>query len=295
MKTDGDPEPLAELEAGRRAQGRGALGGFAYDLDGSTPALAVALHSGHAMRAELQPFVCIPEEARYLEEDPATDAMIRGAPNAVWGLDSRAEYDLNRPRERAVPLTPEHFWGVPVYREPLPEALVRRSLDKYDEFYRFVEGCVRRLLERFGFCVVFEIHSYNLARQIAKGIAEPPVFNLGTALTDVPRWRPRLDDWLARLARIEIPGVRTTVAENLVFKGASEFCRRMLALDPRVLDLPTEVGKYYMDERAGRLFEDRVAAIGRGLRAAMAAHGCLGRPRRVGCGANAPNDPKPPR
>ncbi len=272
MTTALSSAPFVELRASRRARGCGALGGFAYELDGSTPALAVALHSGHAVRPELHDRLCIPEEARRFEEDPATDTMIRGVPNAIWGLDSRAEYDLNRPRERAVPVTPEHFWGVRVYRDPLPETLIRRSLEKYDEFYGFIEACVRLLLERFGRCVIYEIHSYNLSRQVAKGIADPPVFNLGTALIGAPRWRPHLDAWLARLARIEIPGIRTTVAENLVFTGAGEFCRRMIALDARVLDLPTEVGKYYMDEHSGRLHPDRVAAIAGGLRDAVAAH-----------------------
>ncbi len=275
MSLNTDHDALEALRAGRRIEGRSALGGFAYALAGDAPSLAVALHSGNAVREELLPWMVISPEDRFREEDPATDTMIRGCPNAIWALDSRAEYDLNRPLERAVPVTPEHFWGLRVYRDGLPETLIRRSLEKYNAFYRFVEGCVRVLLARFGYCIIYEIHSYNLIRQVKKGIVEPPLFNLGTALTDGPRFRSSLDGWLERLAEIQIPDVHTTVAENLVFRGASEFCRRALSWDTRVLNLPTEIGKYYMDERVGELYWDRVDALVAGLRRAITAHAAL--------------------
>ena len=99
-----EPEVIERLRSAKRLQGEGAGGGFAFDLDLSTPALAVAIHAGHNVRAELLPLMQIPEKERLFEEDPATDRMIRGTANAIWGLDSRAEYDLNRPAEEALPL-----------------------------------------------------------------------------------------------------------------------------------------------------------------------------------------------
>jgi len=267
-----DPERIEQLRCAKRLQGEGAGGGFAFDLDLSTPALAVAIHAGHNVREELLPLMQIPEKDRLFEEDPATDRMIRGAANAIWGLDSRAEYDLNRPAGGAVPLTAEQFWGVQVYRKAPTRDMVHRSLEKHEAFYRFIGSCVRILLERFGFCVVYDIHSYNLSRQVEKGIVNPPVFNLGTALLDRPSWGERIDAWLHELGRIEIPWIRTTVEENRVFTGAGELCRRLTGWDRNILVLPTEVAKVYMDERTGTLQEARVDAIGRGLRRAIAAH-----------------------
>ena len=272
MSVPFDPEVVERLRSAKRLQGEGAGGGFAFDLDLSTPALAVAIHAGHRVRDELLPLMRISEADRLFEEDPATDRMIRGCANAVWGLDSRAEYDLNRPVDRAVPLTAEHFWGVQVYREAPNQAMVQRSLEKHEAFYRFIGSCLRVLLERFGVCVVYDIHSYNLSRQIEKGIANPPVFNLGTALLDRSRWGGRIDAWLRELGRIEIPGIATTVEENRVFTGAGELCRRLTGWDPSILVLPTEIAKVYMDERTGTLHEARIESIGRGLRRAIAAH-----------------------
>jgi hypothetical protein len=272
MSVPFDPEDVERLRSAKRLQGEGAGGGFAFDLDLSTPALAVAIHAGHNVRGELLPLMRISEADRLFEEDPATDRMIRGAANAVWGLDSRAEYDLNRPVERAVPLTAEHFWGVQVYREAPTLAMVQRSLEKHEAFYRFIGSCIRVLLERFGVCVVYDIHSYNLSRQIEKGIANPPVFNLGTALLDRSRWGGRIDDWLRELGRIEIPGLAVTVEENRVFTGAGELCSRLTGWDRNILVLPTEVAKVYMDERTGALNDPVIEAVGRGFRRAIAVH-----------------------
>jgi len=267
-----DPEVMGKLRNVKRLQGEGAGGGFAFDLDLSTPALAVAIHAGHNVREELTPLLQISEKDRLFEEDPATDRMIRGGANAIWGLDSRAEYDLNRPAGQAVPLTAEQFWGVQVYGTAPTEAMVQRSLEKHEAFYRFAGSCICVLLERFGFCVVYDIHSYNLSRQVEKGISNPPVFNLGTALLDRPRWGERIDTWLNELGRIDIPGLAVTVEENRVFTGAGELCRRLTGWDRNILVLPTEIAKVYMDEHTGALHDARIDAIGRGLRRAIAAH-----------------------
>lgn len=272
MNVPFDPAILEHLKRATRAEGTGSGGGFGFDLDLSTPALAVAIHAGHNVRTELLPLMQIPEKDRLFEEDPATDRMIRGCANAVWGLDSRAEYDLNRPAGKAVPLTAEQFWGVQVYREVPTRDMIRRSLEKHEEFYRFIGSCIRVLLERFGFCVVYDIHSYNLSRQVEKGISNPPVFNLGTALLDRQRWDERIDAWLDGLGRIEIPGVAVTAEENRVFTGSGELCRRLTGWDPDILVLPTEIAKVYMDERTGALHDPVIDAIGRGLRRAIAAH-----------------------
>jgi hypothetical protein len=267
-----EPEVIEQLRSAKRLQGRSATGGFAFDLDLSTPALVVAIHAGHNVREELPPLMQIPEKDRLFEEDPATDRMIRGNANAIWGLDSRAEYDLNRPADKALPLKPEQFWGVQVYRVAPTLEMKRRSLAKHEAFYRFAGSCIRVLLERFGFCIVYDIHSYNISRQVEKGIENPPLFNLGTALLDRSRWGSLIDAWLHQLGRIEIPGICTTVEENKVFSGKGELCRRLTGWDPHILVLPTEIAKVYMDEYKGILHEPLIDALGQGLHGAIAAH-----------------------
>jgi hypothetical protein len=272
MTIPGNPAVLDLLSTNGLTIGRGHLGGFAFHVDRSVPYLATAIHAGSKVRDALLPLMKISAEDRYFEEDPATDTMIKGAASAVWGLDSRSEYDLNRPPAEALPLTPEQFWGTQVYREQPGESMQQESLAKYEQFYEFMGSWVKLTLNKFGVCLVYDVHAYNITRQVQKGFTSPPVFNLGTAAIDRHRWADSVDDWQSRLKGIAIPGVSTTVAENLVFQGKGELCRRLTRWDPRILVLPTEVSKFYMDEEKGVVYPAAVEALRDGLGRAMIDH-----------------------
>jgi N-formylglutamate amidohydrolase len=272
MTIPSNPEMLETLGTNEPIIGQGTLGGFAYAVDPSVPYIATAIHAGSRVREALLPLMKISSEDRYFEEDPATDTMIQGAASAVWGLDSRSVYDLNRPPSDALPLTPGQFWGTQVYDEQPSQSMQLESLARYDQFYEFIGSWVTATLDKFGVCLIYDVHAYNISRQVQKGFVSPPVFNLGTAAIDRRLWEASVDDWLNRLKEIEIPGVATTVAENLVFHGKGELCRRLIQWDPRILVLPTEVAKVYMDEQTGVVNPAAVEALQEGLGRAMREH-----------------------
>jgi hypothetical protein len=250
----------------------GTYGGFAFKLDLSVPYLVTAIHAGHRVRHELRALMKISKEERSYEEDTATEWIIRGNPNTIWGLDSRAEYDLNRAPDAAIPLTPDMFWGLQVYQTaPTPE-MNRYSLKKYEAFYSFIGSCIKIILERFGICFVYDIHSYNIERQVARGFSSPPLFNLGTELIDRLKWESSIAEWLRQLRHIEIPGYNTTVAENEIFSGCGEFCRRLTNWDPNILVLPTEISKIYMDAREGTVYGALIMPLRQGLKTAITTH-----------------------
>jgi N-formylglutamate amidohydrolase len=242
--------------------GTDPLQGFAYDFDFSTPIIATAIHAGHHVREELLPYMVIPPAQRLFEEDTATEKMIKGLPNTIWGLESRAVYDLNRSPDLALPLTPEKFWGIQVYgSQPTPK-MNRKSLENHARFYDFMGTVVTHLLDKFNVCIVLDIHSYNISRQQEKGFSSPPVFNLGTTLLNKSRWKPYIHNWLSGLKTICLPnGIDTTVAENEVFEGKGHLCQHLSQWDERILVLPTEVSKVYMDEHTGEVYEGVVKAI----------------------------------
>ena len=253
-------------------QGTHSSGGFAYHLDFSLPFIATAIHAGNHVRKELLPFMDLDSHGRKFEEDTDTDLMIEGLGNAVWALESRSVYDLNRSREITLPLTPERFWGTRVYKtQPSPE-MNQKSLKNYHSFYRFMETSAAALLDRVGFCIIYDIHSYNISRQQEKGIASPPVFNLGTALLDKSKWGKAIASWLELLGTISLPKIKTDVAENHVFLGKAEFCRHFSSLDDRILVLPTEVSKVYMDELKGNTYPEVLSAVKKGLQTAILSH-----------------------
>lgn len=266
-------ETADRLRSADHLSGVDPLGGFAYDLDLTRPWIAAAIHGGHNVRKELLPFMSITEKVRYFEEDPVTDVMVKKSPSAVWGLDSRSEYDLNREADTAIPLTAEMFWGTSVYSTPPEPEMIRRSMEKYDAFYRFMGSVVTVLLERFGACVVYDFHAYNIGRQIEKGHATPPVFNIGTEQLNREKWGPLINLWLSALKNITIPGNDITVAENQVFFGRGNFCRTLSTWDSSVLVLPTEVSKVYMNENTGELYTDTIQSLSSQLGRAITAHG----------------------
>ena len=268
-----DPATVKDLSAQGRISGTAPSGGFAYDLDLSVPVIATAIHAGHGVRGELVPLMALSEKDRLAEEDVATDRIIRNCPSTIWGLDSRAEYDLNRPQDLALPLAPEMFWGARVYGSPPTDAMNRRSLEKYTAFYRFTAAVIKILLDRFGACIVYDVHSYNIQRQVDKGNPSPPMFNLGTRGIARARWMKPVAAWLDCLGRIKIPDRPTTVAENDVFSGMGEFCRRLTRWDPNILVLPTEISKFYMDEHSGIVHDSLIHTLKKELAEAIAVHG----------------------
>ncbi|MFO7989166.1 MAG: N-formylglutamate amidohydrolase [Desulfotignum sp.] len=267
-----DPLLLDQIRQAGILSGQDPAGGFACHLDFERPQIAVAIHAGHRVRPELLPFMALSDAERLFEEDEATDVMIRLFPNALWALESRAVYDLNRDEKMALPLTPEKFWGTRVYREVPPPEMNRKSLESHRRFYRHLGTLITYLLDRFDRCVVYDIHSYNITRQQAKGVDDPPSFNLGTRGIDRTKWQQEVEDWLSLLSTIRLPGITPTVAENKVFMGHGELCRRLTDWDSRILVLPTEVSKVYMDELTGKVYPGVTDALASELNRIMNAH-----------------------
>ncbi|MCP4133067.1 MAG: N-formylglutamate amidohydrolase [bacterium] len=261
------------LRSADRLSGVDTLGGFAWSLDLSKPWIATAIHAGHNFREELVPLLSISEEARFYEEDPVTDQMIKECPNAVWGLDSRAEYDLNRLPKDAVPLTPEMFWGIEVYHTQPSAEMIRRSMEKYEAFYRFMGSLLTVLIERFGSCVVYDFHAYNIGRQVEKGHASPPAFNVGTEQLNREKWGKAIASWLEFLSNCTIPGETITSAENEVFFGKGGFCAALNQWNKNILVLPTEVSKIYMNEKTGAPYPDVIKKLVKELTLAVNGHG----------------------
>jgi len=275
LKIPFDSDCFEVLKKQTRLSGVGPLEGFAFNLDLSVPYIVCAIHSGSRVRSELLPFMAISERNRQAEEDTGTERIIRNCPSTLWGLDSRAEYDLNRPAELALPLTAERFWGFQVYTIPPTETMTRLSMAKYEAFYEFAGTVIRILLERFGACVVYDIHSYNIRRQMENGHSSPPTFNIGTDGIDRVKWKDPIGQWMGQLKAIRLPGRKVTVAENDVFCGKGAFCRKLSCWDENILVLSTEISKNYMDEETGSLHEPIVDGLKHALAKAVVEHGSL--------------------
>src|SRR5687768_1587147 len=138
---------------------------------GEGPLVACAVHDGHAVRQEVAACLRLTESQRLYEEDPYTGEWTSIAPTRIIARRSRFELDLNRPRDKAVYITPADAWGLEIWNCTPPAEMVNRSLQAYDDFYAHLRHLLERLIADHARVVVFDLHSYNHARESEDGAA----------------------------------------------------------------------------------------------------------------------------
>lgn len=230
--------------------------------DASVPLLAVAAHAGHELRTEVEATMALPEADRLREEDPFTDRFARVVPNRFIARRSRFEVDLNRPRDGAVYLEPEHAWGLKVWaKRPSPE-LLETSLALYDDFYAELDRVLRAMEARHGVFIVLDMHSYNHRRN---GPAAPPAeqtgnpdVNVGTSGLDLDRWGQLVDRFMAELADHAGP---LDARANVRFTGGHLIQWVQQTFPETSCSLAIEFKKTFMDEHSGELDEGRLNGL----------------------------------
>lgn len=236
--------------------------------DPASALVATAIHAGHDVRPEVGSRLAIDEATRLREEDPFTDRITECAGSRVLVHRSRFEVDLNRDRDGAVYRTPEHAWGLDLWRGDLPDDVVERSLGLYDAFHQDLGAHLDRLAERGPF-VVFDVHSYNHRRHGPDAPAEPqagnPDVNVGTASLDRDRWGPVVDTFIDTLGATVVGRKPLDVRENVRF-GGGHLARWVHERYPTTgCALALEFKKTFMDEWTGRLDEGHLQALTQAL------------------------------
>ena len=240
---------------------------------GHGPVVAAAIHDGHEVREDVLARMAISEADRLREEDPFTGEWTDLAPTRIIGLRSRFEVDLNRPREKAVYLTPADAWGLRIWNEPPPADFLQRSLAVYDAFYEEVGRLLTRMVDRYGRVVVLDLHTYNHRRQGPDGppadSRENPDINLGTGTMDRKRWAPVVDRFIVELRNYEFLGRHLDVRENVKFRGGNFPAWIHRHFPESVCVLAVEVKKFFMDEWTGKPDEIQKAAVLKALKSTV--------------------------
>ena len=190
---------------------------------GEGPVVAVSLHSGHDVRSEIKPLFNLSNSERLREEDPHTDLLTTIVPARIVVRKSRFEVDLNRERSLAVYRTPEDAWGLNVWKEYPDDEMVEKSLAIYDKFYADTKVFLGGIIHKYGYVIVYDIHSYNHMRdgphsEPADPAANPDV-NLGTENLNRHVWGQVVDGLAKDLRTFKYQGGQLTVGENIRFKG----------------------------------------------------------------------------
>lgn len=240
---------------------------------GDGPLLATAIHDGSVVRPEFSSIMALSETERLREEDPFTAAWTSVAPTRLIARHSRFEVDLNRPRDRAVYLTPADAWGLKVWNRPLSEDEVDRLLAIHDAFYDEVKGLLERMVRRYGRIVVLDLHTYNQRRNGPDGPPadqrENPEVNLGTGTMDRSRWAPLVDRFIVDLRNVDFLGHNLDVRENVKFRGGHFPNWIHQHFPDSVCVLSIEFKKFFMDEWTGAPDMVQLNAIERALKSTV--------------------------
>lgn len=233
--------------------------------EGHGPVVAVALHDGHDVRADVAALFAMTESDRWREEDPFTATWTAVGDTRIVVRRSRFEFDLNRPREKAVYLEPEDAWGLPVWQTKPSMEIIARSLAEYDAFYATVGRVFADLERRFGRFVVFDLHTYNHRRLGSQALSADPRYNpevnLGTGMLDRNRWAPVVERFLTDLQDFDFLGRRLDVRENIKFWGGHFPYWVHQTFPESACVLSIEVKKFFMDEWSNELDLTQLDAI----------------------------------
>ena len=239
---------------------------FTLKIDKYVHYVCGAVHDGHHFRRELWDNCLHSEYDRWFEEDPATKDMVRSHPIVISGLDSRFEYDLNRTPETAIYTD---AWGKKLWREPLSDEMINKSLTKHANFYKVTHALINKLEELFGVCIVYDMHSYNWRRWDR----EVPTWNLGTSNIDNQRFGETVNRWREMLGKMMLPNGLVSICEiNNTFQGNGYFLKYITQNFKNTLVLATEVKKIYCDEVNQIMYPEVVNAIKRSLKKDLKSH-----------------------
>lgn len=225
-----------------------------YVERGIGPLLGLALHDGHDIRGNLEGRLALGDLERLREEDPFTGEWTSVSPSRIIVSQSRFEFDLNRPRAKAIYQRPEDAWGLKVWAEPLSKVDVSKSLSIYDLFYDEIHVLLNRMVQRYGKIAVLDFHSYNCKRGGPGSeidTAAHPEINIGTGTMDRKYWSSLVDRVIVDLRNYDFLGNHLDVRENIVFKGGhfAEWAHKHFPETVCVISI--EVRKLFMDEWTG--------------------------------------------
>lgn len=247
-------EIINKIERGESFDAVSDTYAFRLKVERYVPYVCAAIHDGHQFRKSLWENCLHTAYDRWYEEDPSTFQMVHSHPIVIAGLDSRFEYDLNRPPEEAVF---ETAWGKQLWKTPISAEEKEQSLKKHEDFYSVAYALIEKLESLHPKVIVFDMHSYNWKRWDRA----VPTWNLGTKNIDNDRFGGIVESWREKLERIGLPYTTTTSRINDTFFGNGYFLKSITKNFKNTLVLATEIAKVYCDELTGVVFPEVVNAV----------------------------------
>lgn len=224
-------------------------------LAASSELVAAAIHQGHYIEKDVLKYFDLSEAERLREEDPYTDEFTDAGSVRIIANYSRFRVDLNRPRDKAIYMSPIDAWGMRLYKENLPPEVIESGLRYYDSFYGGIHTLFTSLIKKWGKIFIYDFHSYNHMRDGADSppasAEENPEINIGTGNVNREYWGSLIDRFMNDLKEFDFAGRQLDVRENVRFKGGyfSKWVGENFPQTACILAI--EVKKFFMNEWTG--------------------------------------------
>ncbi len=217
------------------------------------PVWALAIHDGHDIADELVPIINLSEVERLREEDPFTGILTDIGTNRLVVKTSRFQVDLNRALQDAIYLHPEQAWGLNVWKHLPSKAIIERIQHSYRYIQRLISLLIEDTIHRYGYFIVYDIHSYNSKREGPNEIIDTalnPQINIGT-IHNSSIWHPVIDAFKQFISSKQFAGRNIDIRENVKFSGGylSKWINSKYGAHGCVLSI--EFRKDFMDEWSG--------------------------------------------
>ena len=217
-----------------------------------SPYWAFAIHDSHQIDEQLRPYLQIDEKTRFREEDPHTGCMAELPINQFLVSTSRFQLDINRKIEDAIYLRPDQAWGLSVWND-LPEDMIQALQSVHKDTYQQIDTLIEETIHRYGYFMVWDIHSYNAKRDSADQPVDKqanPQINLGT-FYNRPKWRYVIDQFIDSVASQQFMEAPIDIRENVKFKGGHLAQHLTSKYGEKGCVLSIEFRKDFMDEWTG--------------------------------------------
>ncbi len=234
---------------------------YHYHLEeADSPFWAFAIHDGHHIHPEIQTYLSIDEETRLREEDPYTAILAELPFNRFTAATSRFQLDINRSKQDAIYLRPEQAWGLQVWKEELPQTWIDLLYGCYDHVFNTIDIALQKTIDKYGYFVVYDIHSYNAKREGPRSPIDHqnnPQINIGT-INNHPKWSALTSLFIQSLERRCGHFPSFDVRENVKFKGGylSKYINTHYGERGCVFSI--EFRKDFMDEWTGQLYPEKL-------------------------------------
>ncbi|MBD1428407.1 MULTISPECIES: N-formylglutamate amidohydrolase [Sphingobacterium] len=225
-----------------------------------SPFWAFAIHDGHQICEELIPYIALTDTERLREEDPYTAAIADLPINQFIVDTSRFQLDLNRDLENAVYLHPDQAWGLNVFRANLPSNYLLELYREHQSIYYIIERHLSTTIKKFGYFIIFDIHSYNAKRKSTSEEVDEqanPQINLGTYYNH-EKWRGLIDEMSASFQKLKLDNKKIDVRENVKFKGGNLAQHIINQYGELGCVISIEFRKDFMDEWTGKVYPGKV-------------------------------------